>query len=125
MTILACSANREIEYPFTFVGKKTERGENTMELCTIDSNPNMETLKKFCLHKKQDFSSGMFHYVVFFDAEENAVFPNSPFTTLYGMEEEPKKHIKAIYEFNTINGYSELSFYEVNAWESIAKSVKL
>lgn len=70
-------------------------------------------------------TDGTFHYIVFFDAKDNATFPNNPMTAFYGIDEEPQKHIKAYYEYNRLNGYSKLHVYETNSWESIATTYDL
>jgi hypothetical protein len=94
--------------------------ENEMELYTTPDTMNLDTLKMFCIEKKDEWSSEdkLFHYLVFFDSKDNAVFPNNPMTAFYGIEEEPKIHIRAYYEYNRVNGYSKLTFYEENSWES-------
>ena len=125
MFVIACSTERRIDYPYTFINQKTENGTNTMELYTVPAALNIDTLKMFCLNKKGTISSGTFHYLVFFDAKENAVFPNNPITALYGLDEEPQKHIKAYYIYNRLNGFSELNVYESNSWESKADVIKL
>lgn len=96
-----------------------------MQLYTITNDINIDTLKMFCIEKKDDFTKGVFHYIVFFDSKENAVFPSNPFTAFYGTDENAMKHIKAYYEFNRLNGYSELRIYEKNSFESPATTIKL
>lgn len=125
MTMVACSSKPEINYPYIHIDKKMEEGNNTMELYTIQKTIDIDTLKMFCLDKKTKFSGGTFYYIVFFDSKENAVFPNNPFTAFYGMDEEPQKHIKAYYEYNSVNGFSELKVYDLNSWESKPKIIKL
>lgn len=123
--VIACSSKPKIDFPYTFIDEKTENGTNTMELYTVPATLNIDTLKMFCLDKKGTISSGTFHYLVFFDAKENAVFPTNPITAFYGLDEEPQKHIKAYYEYNRVNGFSELKVYESNSWESKAEVIKL
>jgi len=96
-----------------------------MELYTVENEINIDTLKMFCLEKKNDFTNGVFHYIIFFDQKENAVFPSNPFTALYGTDENTMKHIKAYYEYNRMNGYSQLNVFEKNSFESPATTIKL
>lgn len=123
--MIACTSKSKIDYPYSFIEKKIENNGNTMELYTVQSTVNIDTLKMFCLEKKESFSGGTFYYVVFFDSKENAVFPNHPFTAFYGIDEEPQKHIKAYYEYNNLNDFSELKVYESNSWKSKAEIIKL
>ncbi|MCZ2129308.1 MAG: hypothetical protein LC109_03475 [Bacteroidia bacterium] len=126
--IASCSSSPSINYPYTYLDSKSEKAGthvNTMELYTISNNPNIDTLKMFCNEKKSKISSGAFHYIVFFDSKENAVFPNNPITAFYGVDEKPMKHIKAYYQYNKINGYSKLHVYEKNSFESSATIIDL
>ncbi|MFB6456680.1 hypothetical protein ACE38W_15515 [Chitinophaga sp. Hz27] len=126
--LAACGSSGPSEpartYPYTFLEEKKEikgfaQKDNTMQLYTSAQPINLDTLKSFCTDKKKNFSGegGAFHYVVFFDKKENAVFPNNPFTALYGFD-EAARHVKAYYEYNEINGYSKLCFFEKNSYQS-------
>jgi hypothetical protein len=124
----SCSDTPKINYPYTFVDTKSETSgatENFMELYAIENEINIDTLKMFCLEKKNDFTNGTFHYIVFFDSKENVTFPSNPFTAFYGTDENAMKHIKAYYEYNRMNGYSELRVFEKNSFESPATTIKL
>lgn len=115
----------EFTYPYEFINSKSEldgSDVNEMELFAYSGEISIDTLKMFCKEKKQKFTTGVFYYIVIFDKKENAVFPNNPMTAFYGMDEEPQKHIRAYYEYNRLNGYSKLNFYEKSSWESSAKS---
>lgn len=106
--------------PYEYLDNKQEQaGEsyNQMTLYACGDNPEITTMQNFCLDKKQSFTDGVFHILVFFDSKENAVFPSNPITGGY-IEEEPSTHIKAIYTYNRLNGYSKLDFYQQNYWES-------
>lgn len=65
--------------------------------------------------KSNPISSGI-NYIVVFDDAANAGFPKSPFSSLYGLEEDRIKHILAVYEYNAVNGFSESRVYEPNMW---------
>jgi len=124
----SCSETPKVDYPYDFIDAKSETSgsvENTMELYTVPNEINVDTLKMFCLEKKNSFTEGAFHYIVFFDTKENAIFPSNPFTAFYGTDENAMKHIKAYYEYNRLNGYSELRVYEKNSFESSATTFKL
>ena len=127
LIFIACSSKPEVKYPYSFIDKKTEGGSenNKMELYTITAKPSLDTLKMFCSEKKENYYSGTFLYIVFFDRKQNAVFPNNPFTAFYGMDEEPLIHIKAYYEYNSLNGYSQLKIYDSNAWQGKALNIKI
>ncbi|MFA5518826.1 MAG: hypothetical protein WDA74_06165 [Spirochaetota bacterium] len=107
------------QFPYKFVDTKNKKlsiWTDTMDLyfCTepIDTNQ----LKEFCKIKKDTFSTDGTYYLVIFDAKENAVFPKAPFGGMYGAaeDEEASKHIKAIYVFKKMNGFSELRFYKMH-----------
>ncbi len=114
----------EIIYPYKFINSKSEAegGDvNEMELFAYSGEINIDTLKMFCKERKKEFTSGAFYYIVIFDKKEKSVFPNNPMTAFYGMDKEPQKHIRAYYEYNRLNGYSKLNFYEKNSWESTSE----
>jgi hypothetical protein len=70
-------------------------------------------------------TSGNFYFLVVFDSKENAVFPETPYTAAYGIEEDAMIHIRALYTFNQNNGYSQLSIYKENMWERKADSMNI
>lgn len=114
----------KINYPFKYIDTRKEMWKdgsnyNEMLLFTCGNKPSLDTLQLFCSSKKKDFRDGVFHIVVFFDKKENAKFTTNPVTALY-IDEKPSKHIKAIYTYNKVNGYSKLDYYEKNSWESPA-----
>jgi len=118
----------KVEFPYKLIDSKMEvagNNVNKMDLFITIRDLSVDTLKIFCKEHKKNFSSGTFYYLVVFDEEENALFPSSPFTSEYGLDEQAQKHIRAIYTFNRINGYSELNFYSKNKWESTAQSEKI
>ena len=130
-TIISCTPTENksaIEYPYTLIDYKEETtggNTNTMEHLTSTGELNLDTLKLYCIDRKKQMNSGLFNYLVFFDSKDNAVFPNTPFTAEYGMDEEPQKHIQAIYTYNTVNGYSQLTFYENNRWDSSPQTFEI
>lgn len=115
-TLLTACSDQKVNYPYDFVQTKAEN-DNDMLLYSCGDKPNADTLAMFCRDKKKEFSSGTFHFVVFFDQKSNATFPNNPLTAGHN-DEEQLKHIKAVYTYNRLNGYSKLATYEANAWES-------
>ena len=82
-------------------------------------------LREFCIQKKRTATANAFTYLVLFDRQENAAFPNSPFTSLYGLEEDKIRHILAVFEYNRINGFSELRVYSPNMWEGTSETERL
>jgi len=125
----SCSTpNKKTEYPFEFINSKTETfgsKTNKMDLYVPINDLNFEMLKGICKEQKENWTDGAFYYLVIFDGKGNAMFPNNPFTASYGIDEEPQKHIKAIFEFNRINGYSKLTSYSKNMWEGSPRSTEI
>ncbi|MCZ8021402.1 MAG: hypothetical protein O9294_06540 [Cytophagales bacterium] len=121
LIIASCSNISKVQYPYTKIESKTEivgNNTNTMELYSTPNTLNLDTLKMFCKERRDNISSRTFYYLVFFDSKDNAVFPNNPLTALYGTDEKAQKHIRAYFEYNSLNGYSKLHVYETNSWES-------
>ena len=117
----------KVNYPYEFVNSKTEKTGNNinkMDLYAIKDIVQIDTLKMFCQKQKRDWKNGAFYFVVFFDDKSNAVFPNNPLTALHN-EEKALRHIKAVYTYNRINGYSKLNIYKRNAWESVAQEIDI
>lgn len=112
-----------------FIKAKAEKAGNYINLMGLHYEPkkiHIEELKELCRNARTFMEDGcMFYYLVVFDSEESAVFPETPFTAMFGAEEEPRKHIKAIYCYNRMNGYSALQMFEKNAWESVAVEYKI
>ncbi len=98
---------------------------NLMELACDPVETNRDELEYLCRERSKSSLFTLWYYLIVFDSEENAVFPQTPFTALYSDEEEPQRHIKAIYEYNKLNGYSVLSLYEKNKWESVAEEIRI
>lgn len=118
--------SKPIEYPYTFINSKQETRQNDqnyneMLLYICGTKPDIDTLKLFCASKKNGFSGGIFHIIAFFDNKENSAFPNNPVTGGFN-DEKISKHIKAIYTYNRLNGYSKLDYYDKNLWESVAQT---
>ena len=113
----------EKKWPYQFVKSKTEQTahKNAMDLYAFSGALDPADLKAFCRERKQLSPAKVFYYVVIFDNPGNAKFPSSPFTAEYGIEQDALKHIRAIYVYNKLNGFSELRYYDRNAWESKAK----
>jgi hypothetical protein len=86
---------------------------------------NQEQIVECCKVFRERFSGRRFSYLVVFDLPENAKYPSQPFTSLFGIEAEKLRHIRAIYEHNKLNGYSELRLYDSNAWEGHAKQIRI
>jgi len=128
------SVNQPVELPiqtfqhFRLLESKVEKkGENvnTMELYYILDKYDLEELRRLCLYKKESFRDGFFLFVVIFDKKENAMFPSTPFTAEFGTDDEIMKHIKALYTYNSTNGYSMLAIYDKNMLQSVVKEIKI
>lgn len=107
--------------------KVEKKGENvnTMELYYILDKYDLEELRRLCLYKKESFRDGLFLFVVIFDNKENAMFPSAPFTASFGTDDDIMKHIKALYTYNSKNGYSMLATYDKNMLQSIVKEMRI
>lgn len=128
------SVNQQVEPPiptfqhFRLLESKVEKkGENvnTMELYYILDKYDLEELRRLCFYKKESFRDGSFLFIVIFDKKENAMFPSSPFTAAFGTDDEIMKHIKALYTYNSSNGYSTLATYDKNMLQSVVKEIKI
>lgn len=126
----------QVSYPYKFVNLKYEHiGDpkmagshvNRMDLYAYSGKFDMDNLTKFLQEKKHQYQFGSeeFYFLVIFDNAANATFPGDPFTAEYGLEEVPQKHIRIFYEFNNLNGYSKLNFYDKNKWESVVKEIDI
>lgn len=105
-------------YPFHKRGKDNSSPPNVMDFYTFSEPIDLEQLKAFCADRKRSAPGEAFYYVVLVDDPKNAVFPTIPYTARWGMDLKPLKHIRAIYEYNKVNGYSKLEFYGKNAADS-------
>jgi hypothetical protein len=123
-------SNAYSEQAYIYIKAKSEKAGNNlnqMELYAVGKNIGIKELKELCLQKKSKFSqnnSVMFSYLVFFDSKISASFPKNPLTAGFN-DEKISKHIKAIYTFNRVNGYSKLSFYQKNSWESLVQDIDI
>lgn len=108
-----------------FVATKTEGDRDVMDLYAVSGHFDLDKLKNFCRNRKESSTAKVFYYLVVFDDKANARFPTTPFTAEFGIEEDALRHIRAIYVFNRLNGFSELRHYERNMWESTPRLEKL
>ena len=117
----------EIDWPYEFVSTKSETKGfyNVSDLFAFSGKLDIENLKLFCRSRYQQTDAEGFYYVVIFDDVGNAGFPSNPLTAGYGLDEELARHIRAVCEFNKVNGFAELRYYDENQWESVAKVEKL
>lgn len=123
LLIIGCSREEKINLEnLSFIQSKVQ-DENIMELYSVKGKFNLNELKSLCASSKKD--GYIFSYVVVFDTSENAAFPSQPLSAQYGAEKEKLIHIKAIYVYNSANGYSELTVYDSNAWDGKPTTVKI
>ncbi len=116
------------KYPYKFVktqDQQTGAWNDTMDLYYYSEQIDLNKLKEFCKYKKDNFSSNGTYYLVIFDNEINAAFPQNPFGAGYGLEEGKMKHIRAFYTYRKPNGFSTLDYYEKNKWESKVQEEKI
>lgn len=90
-----------------------------MDLYFFSGKFDQGQLKQFCEQERLTFgksrSKTNFYYITFFDSQKNAAFPTNPFTGGFA-DEKNLKHIRATYGYNFVNGWSELTIYNPNAW---------
>ena len=115
---------------FEFVARKSENagavsGGAIMELYAFSGELDEDALVRFLLRKKNTSSAKVFHYVVVFDGRENAKFPKSPFSALYGVEEDALSHIRALYSYNRLNGFSKVRYHPKNIWGHSAITIDI
>ena len=106
-------------WPYEFVATKTEDfgHHNVMDLYAFSGEFDPAELKAFCRERKEKSTAKVFYYAVIFDTAANARFPGTPFTAEYGIsEEKATRHIRALYGFNRVNGYSHLQWHPDNLW---------
>jgi hypothetical protein len=123
----AAKPDAEKKWPYEIVESKTERTghRNVMELYAFAGDIDRAELEAFCKERKSKSPAEVFYYVVIFDKAANAKFPKTPFTAEYGDEEDSLKHIRAIYCYNKVNGFSELRYHPQNIWEHTTTRVKI
>lgn len=120
--------NEKVSYKFSygFIKSKIENDygtKNKMELYYFTGDMLIDTVKMICKKKKHQWNSEGSFYIVFFDNKKYAIFPRNPFSALYGglmddLDNTCLKHIRGYYEYKVQNGYSKLSLYADNAYES-------
>lgn len=138
--ILGCSETRREDkkqevkvredknYPFELINSKFETigtNINKMDLYVPLGKLEVNKLKELSKDRKERWVEGAFYFLVVFDHQANAVFPNNPFTAQYGIDEEPQTHIRAIFEYNRVNGYSKLTYYTTNMWEGAPTTIDI
>lgn len=104
---------------FEFIDTKNEFAgslNNRMDLYYPKSKFDPGSFDDLCKSVKKKMGIAGFYYLVVFDKKENAAFPNSPLTALYGLEEESQKHIIAVYTYNANNNYSKVTTFAPNMW---------
>jgi len=106
--------------------KDPKNPEDIMHLYWSDKKPlKTKELIELCKEFRDRNAGKRFSYLVVFDSETHAVYPRNPFTAFYGLDWDTLKHIRAYYEYNRTNGYSELTTYDNNAYESPPMIIKI
>ncbi len=120
----------ETQPRYKFVNSKQEPAGsgkvNVQDNYVLTGKFDLEQLKALCSEKmKATDSPTLFYHLVVFNSESNVAFSKHPITALYGDEDNKTRFIKAVYVFNRVNGFSELSYYDINMWENIATREKI
>jgi hypothetical protein len=102
----------------TRIDAKTELDglRNHMVLYAVNGTFDADDFATICRAIKSDPVSSGFNYAIVFDDSSNAAFPNTPFTSMYGLEDDRMSHILATYEYNAANRFSESRVYDPNMW---------
>ena len=132
ITFNSCEAKREIpkDTPFISIDQKTEDGDR-VEFATyenVNGYPDWNKLKAFCLAKK-DTWDGRFYALIVIDDKKYAIYPSGFASALYNVMDDKEvaimKHVKAVYSYNAVNGFSELTTYETNMFEGKSYNEKI
>lgn len=107
--------------PYTFHKRKSE-GKHVMELYVRKEPHDRDALRQLCRDKKKEKPADGIYLLVVFDTKDDATFPTDPITAEFGIEEQPLRHIRAIYVYNHANGYSHLRYSETNLWDGEVKT---
>ena len=117
---IGCGAGIPDVPTLTKVDSKTEPAgqlHNHMVLYAVNGKFNPADFTTICKATKSNPTVRGFNFVVVFDSVSNAAFPANPFTAMYGGEEKTKMtHIIAVYEYNSVNGFSEATVYNPNMY---------
>lgn len=105
--------------PYKYHKRGKDESGDVMDLYFFSGKFDQGQLKQFCEQERLTFgksrSKTNFYYITFFDSQKNAAFPTNPFTGGFA-DEKNLKHIRATYGYNFVNGWSELTIYNPNAW---------
>jgi len=99
---------------FVFVKSRMDEEGNILEVYAVEGSLNVENLKSLCQQKQHRTKAKSAYFLVLFDDPVNAAFPSTQFRDRFGTDDSARRHIRAIYEFNRANGYSELEYYDTN-----------
>jgi len=104
--------------------KENNDKENKVELYTYSNQINQKEVEELCTKKKNEFTNGSSLQLIFFDNEQNAVFPeNGTISNNNGS----RMHVKAIYDYDRVTGKSELIIFSSNMGEAVfsKKTIKI
>lgn len=102
---------------------RTDGASDYIHLYECGDNPDILNLIDFCKEDKKQKENQFFFVLAFFDSAENSGFPTDPISAGYGDDVNLLRHIKALYTYNQVNGYSKLAYYDDNAYESTPQEV--
>lgn len=124
----AGTAAADQKWPYQFLKSKTEvKGTKgyTMDLYAYSGELDPATLKAFCQERKGASSTTGGYSVVIFDDAANAKFPTTPLAAEYDSDFEQLQHIRAIYTFLKVNGFSEVRYHPKNIYDQIPMRQKI
>jgi len=82
-----------------------------MHVYWSDKSPlDKNELVAFCKAFREKDAGRRFSYLVVFKSKETAVYPSQPYTAFYGDDTAVYGQIRFYYEYNKVNGYSNLTF---------------
>ena len=111
---------------FKSLGNKTQvnrYGISTQyHLYVISGEFDLNALRELCRSTKKSATASI-TYMAVFDSASNARYPKQMSGGGYAHPDDvaANKHIKALYTYVKSSRFSELSHYDTNSWESMAK----
>lgn len=106
---------------FERVGDSFDLDGNYMQLFVAIGEFDDSQLKAL-VAKHRSGKGKMMEAIVVFDDRSACKFPSNPYTAHFGIEEEPLKHIIAVWE--NLGGNESLARFEPNEWTGKRRSIK-
>ncbi len=99
--------------------------ESQLSLYYANGDINTLSLAELCLAIQKLATEKKPYLFAIFDRKESANFPTNPFSAMYDGDDEIQRHIRALYYFDSRNGYSELRYHDENIFEHMPCRIKV